>query len=301
LNLSPTTSVFMIKHIILNRTKIDLTEQLLYMDNRILQDKELISDIHSSCLLPLEGGSKSKSFDCGSVDYTETSSPRFLKLKLITKQSKSKFKLGLDFSFNYLKSLKKINWEDDAPSYREISDGVCLICYCGNKDCVIFNQMFVHNLGIGKFEVIEEIAEITCEQCLGTKVEVRNIGFVNCEWIYKGTLKQNSESRVSGEGRTMDRKLHTFKEVNISNLFDKLYVNVCDVETKEDPDEYVPENTEQEAAEASIISKLPILNNNNNKNFPKVVNEHETRSKEIIDEILNGKNDESDKSKCLIF
>jgi hypothetical protein len=144
LNLSICASIYMIKKIIEKKTKIDSKEQVLYMDNRILNDSESISDFHS--LNNFDKYMKSKSFD-GSIDQTETSSPRFLKLKLLLKQSGSKFKLGLDFSFNYLKSLKKINWDEDAPDYREITDGLCLICYCQNQNCGFYNQMFVHNLG----------------------------------------------------------------------------------------------------------------------------------------------------------
>jgi len=245
------------------------------MDNRILHDRETISEIHSSFITDKD--TKSKSLD-GSADYTESSSPRILKLKLLIKQSKSKFKLGLDFSFNYLKSLKKINWDEEAPDYREISDGVCLICYCKNNLCGIYNQMFVHNIGIGKFEIISEISNIYCEKCCGNDIDVRNIGFVNCEWIYKGLLKQK-ESKVSGEGKTMDKKLHTFKEVNISNLFDKLYINVNEVDVKSDP------SYEEYKIQDNLVDKKDEMN------------------KVIIEEILNGsKSDEiSCKSKCLII
>ena len=144
INLSVSTSIYMIKKILEIKTKINFDEQVLYMDKRILQDTETIADIHFP--YQTDKDTKSKSFD-GSIDYTDTSSPRLLKLKLITKQSKSKFKLGLDFSFNYLKSLKKVDWDDSAPTNREITDGLFLICYCQNKECEIFNQMFVHNLG----------------------------------------------------------------------------------------------------------------------------------------------------------
>jgi len=155
LKISTCASVFMIKFIIQNETKIDLREQVLYMDNRILEDREHISDLQSNFFN--EKDFKSKSFDV-SIDDTESSSPRFLKLKLLTKQSGNKFKLGLDFSFNYLKSLKKINWDEEAPSFREISDGVCLICYCQNMNCDICNQMFVKNLG--KISLIQVLGNL---------------------------------------------------------------------------------------------------------------------------------------------
>jgi hypothetical protein len=155
IKISTCASVFMTKFIIQNETKIDLREQVLYMDSRILEDSQLISDLQSNFFN--EKDFKSKSFDV-SIDDTESSSPRYLKLKLLTKKSGNKFKLGLDFSFNYLKSLKKINWDEEAPSFREISDGICLISYCQNLKCEIFNQMFVKNLG--KFLIIQVMGNL---------------------------------------------------------------------------------------------------------------------------------------------
>jgi len=119
--------------------------------------EKMVLKISTCASVFIEKDFKSKSFDV-SIDDTESSSPRFLKLKLLTKQSGNKFKLGLDFSFNYLKSLKKINWDEEAPSFREISDGVCLICYCQNMNCDICNQMFVKNLG--KISLIQVLGNL---------------------------------------------------------------------------------------------------------------------------------------------
>jgi hypothetical protein len=44
--------------------------------------------------------------------------------------------LGIDFTFNTIKNVKKVNWKDDAPWYREISDGMCWLCYCQNPKCL---------------------------------------------------------------------------------------------------------------------------------------------------------------------
>lgn len=143
LYLSMCTSVYMIKKMIENKTKINIKEQILYMDNRILPDSESISDFIQ---ITLNKDTKLKSLDA-SGELTDISSPRSLKLKLLIKQSGSKFKLDLDFSFNYMKSLKKINWDEEAPDCREITDGLCLMCYCLNKKCKFYNQMYIHNLG----------------------------------------------------------------------------------------------------------------------------------------------------------
>jgi len=39
----------------------------------------------------------------------------------------------IDFTFNSIKDVKKVSWKDDAPWFREISDGFCWLAYCHNR------------------------------------------------------------------------------------------------------------------------------------------------------------------------
>lgn len=41
-------------------------------------------------------------------------------------------KLEIDFTFNTIKNVKKVNWKNEAPWFREISDGFCWLAYCQN-------------------------------------------------------------------------------------------------------------------------------------------------------------------------
>ena len=41
--------------------------------------------------------------------------------------------LGIDFTFNTIKNVKKVAWKDEAPWYREILDGFCWLGYCHNE------------------------------------------------------------------------------------------------------------------------------------------------------------------------
>jgi len=55
------------------------------------------------------------------------------------------------------------------------------------------------------------------------------MGFVNCDWALKGTLKAscgNSSSKISAESTTFDGKLYTFKEMDYKNSFDMLNIYV---------------------------------------------------------------------------
>jgi hypothetical protein len=41
--------------------------------------------------------------------------------------------LGMNFSFNVVKDVRKVKWKKEAPWYREISDGFSWVCYCRNE------------------------------------------------------------------------------------------------------------------------------------------------------------------------
>lgn len=74
-------------------------------------------------------------------------SEKFLRIQLIRK-GRRRCSIGIDFSFNILKDIKKIEFVEDAPSYREASDGLNIFCYCKNKTCKIFDELFVAHIGI---------------------------------------------------------------------------------------------------------------------------------------------------------
>lgn len=46
-----------------------------------------------------------------------------------------KLSLGMDFTFNSLRNVKRVGWQEEVPWFREISDGLCWIGYCKNENC----------------------------------------------------------------------------------------------------------------------------------------------------------------------
>ena len=46
--------------------------------------------------------------------------------------------LGIDFTFNIIKDVRKVHWQEEAPWYREIEDGFSWLCYCRNHACPAF-------------------------------------------------------------------------------------------------------------------------------------------------------------------
>jgi hypothetical protein len=59
----------------------------------------------------------------------------------------NKISLGIDFTFNTIKNVRKVTWKEDAPWFREISDGFSWIAYCHNSKCKANGELVVINRG----------------------------------------------------------------------------------------------------------------------------------------------------------
>ena len=71
-----------------------------------------------------------------------------------------------------------------------------------------------------------------CPCCLSPKfLEVRNCGFVNCEWAMRGILTRNQESKIYADGRTYDNKLYTFRECNYKTVWMALDIMIKPIDT----------------------------------------------------------------------
>lgn len=132
----------------------------------------------------------------------------------------------MDFGFNVLKDVKKVPWKHQCPWYCEVRDGLSWFGYCLNRDCTAFRAMFVVNRGYGIFKLENELSEFSCPVCMQENYELRNIGFVNCEWALKGVRKHSSASRIISDGTTYDNKLHTFMEIDYKTQFEFLNIFV---------------------------------------------------------------------------
>jgi len=62
-------------------------------------------------------------------------------------------------------------------------------------------------------------------------LQVRNCGFVNCEWAMRGILQRNKESKIYADGRTYDSKLYTFKECDYRTVWHALDLMVKPIDT----------------------------------------------------------------------
>lgn len=119
-----------------------------------------------------------------------------------------------------------MHWKGECPWYCEVRDGLSWFGYCLNRSCMAFRSLFVVNRGYGIFKLENELSEFSCPVCMQENYELRNLGFVNCEWALKGVRKHNPNSSIIVDGTTYDGKLHTFKEIDYKSQFEFLNIFV---------------------------------------------------------------------------
>ena len=65
------------------------------------------------------------------------------------------------------------------------------------------------------------------------KFDLRNLGFVSCQWVLRGSLINNN-AKLFADGNTFDGKLYTFKETDYKKAYS--YLNIFVKKNSELPD-----------------------------------------------------------------
>lgn len=222
----------------LNQLKLHYSSICLTDSSKSLANYGIIGSIFTSSTRPLttelktssrQGGTQTKQ---GSISNTDRMMNSYdLTLVIVKRLLTGKLTIGLDFTFNIIKEVHKVNWSEEAPDYREITDGMCLLLYCANTEWPAYDELSVLNIGYGKFRLSRN--KPRCPIWENTDVQLRNLGFVKCEWTIKGILKKNLKSKVNSSGRWYDGSLHTFKEMDYYNDWVDLEVSSKRVEIKD--------------------------------------------------------------------
>ncbi len=266
LKVYPCCLVSKLKETIQSHTQIRVMDQTLTYNGTILSDEKLLMDYGLKDTV--EDLMNLSSIEESNVTTTSRPYEIFLNVRKLLPPKLGKLSLGIDFSFNSIKNVKKSGWKPTAPWYREVTDGLSWICYCRNEECAIYNQVFITNRGFGHFYLHAEMKHIICPVCRGRKADLRNIGFVNCQWQYKGSLSGKKDSRTTGDGRTYDNKFYTFKEADYGKVWDGLELLVKHLEGK--PLVVVGKSDPQSESESGDESAYDDDNNGNNNNNEKV-------------------------------
>lgn len=144
-------------------------------------------------------------------------------------KSKSKggqVSMAICSAFYQLKSVRKVKYEEGAPSHRAAEDGFNWIAYCKNTVCEAYREMVVIPWGFGTFSLSKDAEEIKCPSCsIGQTLVIRNCGFVKANWFIDTVLSSVQGSNpVNFKGVTYDSSMYVFKEVNYSSEFVSLWV-----------------------------------------------------------------------------
>lgn len=203
--------------------------------------------------------------------------------------------MGLNFNFNYLKNLSQVNFNANAPTHRECSDGLNMFVYCQNSQCVLYNEMYVRNLGYGCFDIIRETLRTKCPQCRSSSFsELRNIGMINSTWIYNGVINSTRESCFEGDGTTIiNNRLYLLSEVKICNVFSKLLIKIKPHKSKTDLNEKNTNFNKGDYNEdaSSLFDSIPlVLDKKYNIHHNDTDNNHNEDESVVINHLENQKN-----------
>ena len=129
----PCSSISEVKSIIEKHTGISSLIQTLSYNGVIMENDKILADYNLK---------DSEDYSMEDANSTTTLSRPFEICLFVRKGEKSKISLGIDFSFNIIKDVKKMGWKSSAPWYRELSDGLSWFCYCRNLKCNIADELF---------------------------------------------------------------------------------------------------------------------------------------------------------------
>jgi hypothetical protein len=115
----------------------------------------------------------------------------------------------------------KHRWNDDAPAWREASDGLCLEGKCKNSSCEAFGNMVVINMGVPISYKIGMPGQwnTDCPRCLN-HVDTNTCGFNNCSFRYVGIMNTpNGPVRRRSEWKQIGDIYYRFDEGKKSKWF----------------------------------------------------------------------------------
>ena len=116
-----------------------------------------------------------------------------------------------------------------------------------NEACDVNGQMVVSARGFGTLS--EDYKHAWCPVCRSKEdLFIKNIGFVNWQWMLKGVMNSIPKSVMTFSDRTYDKKLHVFKELDHKSCWKSLII-ICQELAEEnwrfmnDSQEYQSANT----------------------------------------------------------
>ena len=115
--------------------------------------------------------------------------------------------------------VKELKFDEKAPKWREVNNGLNIFGICRNKKCEAFQKEVIHKTNLTKkglvFNLNEEITNIKCPMCYKI-IELKTCGFYECEYQFKGRSIREGDVK-DFDSKTRETKDGKFEYYDPSN------------------------------------------------------------------------------------
>ena len=110
--------------------------------------------------------------------------------------------LGLDMAnIANKEGLEKRNFGKNAKKWNIITKGLNIEGVCTNSNCEAYNYKVDCQIGLGDFNLLENICKIKCPMC-SKYIELETCSFCKCQYQIEGTLSLSGETKDIEETKT---------------------------------------------------------------------------------------------------
>ena len=97
--------------------------------------------------------------------------------------------------------LEKRNFGKNAKKWNRIKKGLNFEGVCNNSNCEAYNYKVDCPIGLGDFNLLENICKIKCPMC-SKYIELETCSFCKCQYQIEGTLSLSGEAKDIEETKT---------------------------------------------------------------------------------------------------
>ena len=97
--------------------------------------------------------------------------------------------------------LEKRNFGKNAKKWNIITKGLNIEGVCNNSNCEAYNYKVDCQIGLGDFNLLENICKIKCPMC-SKYIELETCSFCKCQYQIEGTLSLSGEAKDIEETKT---------------------------------------------------------------------------------------------------
>ena len=120
---------------------------------------------------------------------------------------------SIGFEFNSLNTPVVKKFDQTAPDYRTVAQGLSFQSTCINSRCEAYNNTIYVNKGLGHINIGAVI--LKCPKCQQKAKSSTNCGFYLAKWKFTGVTQKEEE--VEKEGKTDTRDYYTWKDGENTN------------------------------------------------------------------------------------